>query len=118
MKIILYSTRSGANQGEGKQRSTSLPCRRNYAEVVEEINANPVAFVTGGNEQKEEFLGGPSDPSLLVSYVDHVAYKLWNGEVSIKFDFDVILMMICILNSITHMYLLGSRRIEISLSWS
>ncbi|XP_027940573.1 uncharacterized protein LOC114194505 [Vigna unguiculata] len=80
MSSLENSTRSGANQGEGKQRSTSLPCRRNYAEVVEEINANPVAFVTGGNEQKEEFLGGPSDPSLLVSYVDHVAYKLWNGE--------------------------------------
>ena len=27
------------------------------------------------------FPGGPRDTSILISYVDHVAYELWSGEV-------------------------------------
>jgi len=31
----------------------------------------------------EGFPGGPSDCSVLVSYADHVAFRLWTGEVRI-----------------------------------
>lgn len=30
-----------------------------------------------------EFLGGPSGRSVFIEYVDHVAYRLWQGEVYI-----------------------------------
>jgi len=46
----------------------------------------PTTSVRRGNRRDEAveaggFLGGPSDHSVLVSYPDHIAFKLWTGEV-------------------------------------
>jgi len=38
----------------------------------------------GGHFQQERFLRGPPDCSLLVSFVYHVALRLWEGELRIK----------------------------------
>jgi len=46
----------------------------------------PTAFVRRGDRRDEAaeaggFPGGPSDRSVLVSYPDHIAFRLWTGEV-------------------------------------
>jgi len=38
-------------------------------------------------DEPEGFLGGPSDPSVLTEYADHVAGSVWTGEVFIIFNF-------------------------------
>jgi len=38
-------------------------------------------------DEHEGFLGGPSDPSMLTQYADHVACSIWTGEVFIIFIF-------------------------------
>ena len=38
-------------------------------------------------DKHEGFPGGPSDPSVLTEYADHVACSVWTGEVVILFIF-------------------------------
>jgi len=38
-------------------------------------------------DEAEGFLGGPSDPSVLTEYADHVAGSVWTGEVFIILNF-------------------------------
>ena len=38
-------------------------------------------------DEHEGFPGGPSDPSVLTQYADHVACSIWTGEVFIIFIF-------------------------------
>jgi len=38
-------------------------------------------------DEPEGFLGGPSDPSLLTEYEDHIAGCVWTGEVFIILNF-------------------------------
>ena len=38
-------------------------------------------------DEHEGFPGGPSDPSVLTQYVEHVACSVWTGEVFILFIF-------------------------------
>ena len=53
--------------------------------AVEDILADTGAEVA--KDEHEGFLGGPSDPSLLILYADHVACSVWTGEVFILFIF-------------------------------
>ncbi|KAH1225841.1 Protein MAIN-LIKE 1 [Glycine max] len=46
--------------------------------VVEDIPAD--AGAEAAKDQPQGFLGGPSDPSVLTAYVDHVACSVWTGE--------------------------------------
>ena len=48
---------------------------------------NIVANAEGTEDEHEGFLGGPSDPSVLTLYADHVACSVWTGEVFILFIF-------------------------------
>jgi len=64
-------TRGGCSQGEGRERPTTSVCKGGGDDVPVNI------------PEAEAFPGGPIDGSLLLSYCDHVAYKLWEGEVSI-----------------------------------
>ena len=46
----------------------------------------PTTFVRRGDRRDEAveaggFPGDPSDRSILVSYPDHIAFRLWTGEV-------------------------------------
>ncbi|KAL5134726.1 Protein MAIN-LIKE 1 [Glycine soja] len=50
--------------------------------VVEDIVAD-IPADTGAEAAEDEdegFPGGPSDPSVLIQYADHVAYSIWTGE--------------------------------------
>ena len=38
-------------------------------------------------DEPEGFPGGPSDPSVLTEYADHVAGSVWTGEVFIILNF-------------------------------
>ena len=53
--------------------------------AVEDILADTGAEVA--KDEHEGFLGGPSDPSVLTQYVDHVACSVWTGKVFILFIF-------------------------------
>ena len=57
--------------------------------AVEDIVAN-IPADTGAEaieDEHERFPGGPSDPSVLTQYADHVACSVWTGEVFILFIF-------------------------------
>ncbi|KAL5138555.1 Protein MAIN-LIKE 1 [Glycine soja] len=41
---------------------------------------DPIAPADAAEDEHEEFPGGPSDPSMLTQYVDHVACSVWAGE--------------------------------------
>ena len=43
--------------------------------------------VEAAEDEHEGFSGGPSDPSVLTQYADHVACSVWTGEVFIIFIF-------------------------------
>jgi len=70
-------TRGGSSQPEGRKRPTvsmRRGDRRDGARLAIVQNVPPHDDAVG-------FPGGPSNPSVLVSYVDHIAYRLWAGEV-------------------------------------
>ncbi|KAH1205542.1 Protein MAIN-LIKE 1 [Glycine max] len=46
--------------------------------VVEDIHAD--AGAEAAEDQPQGFSGGPSDPSVLTAYADHVACSVWTGE--------------------------------------
>ena len=54
-------------------------------DIVAEIPADTGA--EAAEDEHERFLGGPSDPSVLTQYVEHVACSVWTGEVFILFIF-------------------------------
>jgi len=57
--------------------------------VVEEIVAD-IPADTGAEAAEDEdegFPGGPSNPSVLIQYADHIAYSIWTGELFILFIF-------------------------------
>jgi len=45
-------------------------------------------------DEPEGFSGGPSDPSVLTQYVNHVACSVWTGEVFIIFIFSYLLIIL------------------------
>ncbi|KAH1228322.1 Protein MAIN-LIKE 1 [Glycine max] len=47
-------------------------------DIVADILAN--TGVEAAEDEHEGFLGGPSDPSVLTQYADHVACSVWTGE--------------------------------------
>ena len=53
--------------------------------AVEDIHAD--AGAEAAEDQPQGFSGGPSDPSVLTAYEDHVACSVWTGEVFILFIF-------------------------------
>jgi len=74
---IMARTKGGSSQPEGQERpiaSVRRGDRRDGARPAVVHNVPPYDDAVG-------FPRGPSDPSALVSYVDHVAYRLWAGEV-------------------------------------
>jgi len=68
-------TRGACSQGDQRERPTASVQRGDRRAVGEDVV--PGAAKVGA------FPGGPIDGSLLLSYPDHVAYNLWQGEVSI-----------------------------------
>jgi len=73
----IASTKGGSSQPEIRERLTAFVRRRDRRDgagpaIVQNITPHDDAV---------GFLGGPSNPSVLVSYADHVAYRLWAGEV-------------------------------------
>jgi len=50
-------------------------------DIPADTGAKPV------EDAHEGFPGGPSDPSVLTLYADHVACSVWTGEVFILFNF-------------------------------
>ena len=56
---------------------------------VEDIGADIPADIgtQAAEDEHEGFPGGPSDPSVLTQYADHVACIVWTGEVFIIFIF-------------------------------
>ncbi|XP_028223627.1 uncharacterized protein LOC114405187 [Glycine soja] len=55
------------------------------AAAVEDIPADTGAEAV--EDEHQGFPGGPSDPSVLTLYADHVACSVWTGEVFIRFIF-------------------------------
>ena len=53
--------------------------------VVEGILAD--AGTEAAEDQPQGFPGGPSNPSVLIQYADHIAYSIWTGELFILFIF-------------------------------
>ena len=54
-------------------------------DIVADIPADTGAKAT--EDEYEGFPGGPSDPSVLTQYANHVACSVWTGEVFIIFIF-------------------------------
>ena len=54
-------------------------------DIVADIPADTGAEAV--EDEHEGFPGGPSDPSVLTQYADHVACSVWMGEVFIIFIF-------------------------------
>ena len=54
-------------------------------DIVADIPADTGAEAV--EDEHEGFPGGPSDPSVLTQYADHVACSVWTGEVFIRFIF-------------------------------
>jgi len=46
-----------------------------------------------GADEPEGFPGGPSDPSVLTEYAEHVAASVWTKEVFIIFNLSYLLSM-------------------------
>jgi len=57
-----------------------------------DIHAN-IGAQAAENEH-EGFPGGPSDPSVLTQYADHVVCSVWTGEVFIIFIFSYLLIIL------------------------
>ena len=45
-------------------------------------------------DEPEGFPGGPTDPSVLTEYAEHVAASVWTGEVLIIFNLSYLLSML------------------------
>ena len=56
-----------------------------YEDIVADNPADTGAEAV--EDEHEGFPGGPSDPSVLTQYADHVACSVWTGEVFIIFIF-------------------------------
>jgi len=70
-------TRGGSSQPEIRERPTTSVRRGDRRD-----GAGPAIIQNiCPHDDAVGFPGGPSDPSVLVSYADHVAYRLWVGEV-------------------------------------
>ena len=54
-------------------------------DIVPDIPADTGAEAL--EDEHQGFPGGPSDPSVLTAYADHVACSVWTGEVFILFIF-------------------------------
>jgi len=54
-------------------------------DIPADIPANTGAEVA--EDEHQGFPGGPSDPSVLTLYADHIACSVWTGEVFIRFIF-------------------------------
>jgi len=54
-------------------------------DIVADIPADTGA--EAAEDEHEGFSGGPSDPSVLTQYADHIACSVWTGEVFIIFIF-------------------------------
>jgi len=109
-------TREGSSQPEGRERLTASVRRgdrRDGAGPAIVQNVPPHDDAVG-------FPGGPSDPFVLVSYADHITYRLWAGEVKylkvfvlfcwFKFNLAVINM-----NCIVLWFCIGMGRAEVDL---
>jgi len=68
-------TRGGSSQGERRERSMASVHRRDRQEGGEDVPVNVTTI--------EAFPRRPTHGSFLVSYRDHVAFNLWECEVSI-----------------------------------
>ncbi len=90
--IDMAKTRGGGSQDHDRRRLTASIRRRDRGGVEERIDDD--VHIDNDNEQGlqnddqvdqgEGFPGGPFDVSLLVNFADHVAVKLWEGEVRTK----------------------------------
>ena len=61
-------------------------------DIVVDIPANTGA--EAAEDEHEGFSGGPSDPSVLTQYGEHVACSVWTGEVFIIFIFSYLLIIL------------------------
>jgi len=68
-------TRGACSQGDQRERPTASVRRGDRRGVGKDV--------VPGAAEVGAFPGGPIDGSLLLSYRHHVAYNLWQGEVSI-----------------------------------
>ena len=92
-----------------KQREAA-PVAEDVAQMTEDVpapsvKASDVAKGLAGDDAEgsagddaEGFPGGPRDPSVLTSFVDHVAHSIWNGEVFLIFKLFVnyLLLLNCL----------------------
>ena len=92
----MVRTRGGSSQAAHdedrvERRRPTASARRQHVGVViadeppveaEAVAEEPaVAPQVDPADDGHRFPGGPRDTSILISYVDHVAYELWSGEV-------------------------------------
>lgn len=78
----MVRTRGGSSQGDNRQQSTTLV--RSDREQVHENVVNMKDATVEGHDVQDGYLWEPLDCSLLLSFADHVAIKLWKGEVKQK----------------------------------
>jgi len=71
----MVRTRGRGSQPDGQTRPTTLVRRGDCGT----LSSAPFGGINAG--EAVGFPWGPSDVSLLVSYIDHVALRLWQGEV-------------------------------------
>jgi len=70
-------TRGGSSMPEGRERPTASVRRGDRRD-----GAGPaIVQNVPRHDDAVGFPEGHSNPSILVSYVDHIAYRLWAGEV-------------------------------------
>jgi len=85
---IMVRTRRGSSQLEGWERPTTFVRWGDRHDGARAIVQNVPPY-----DDAEGFPGGPFDPFVLVSYVDHVACRLWAGEVK-YFQFFCIVLLV------------------------
>jgi len=76
------STHVGSIIDATRQRPTTYVSRKNRDKALDVNLVAAVEMISDSQEHEEGFPRGPSDTSLLVYYVDHVALKLWDDKVS------------------------------------
>ena len=92
-KVLGRQDHHDADDVPQRRRPTASACRQrevapvaeDVLEMIEDVPA-PGAEVGDGAEvstsdDAERFPGGSCGPSVLTSFVDHVAFSIWNGEV-------------------------------------
>jgi len=62
----------------------ALVHKGDHAQACDHNGGNMMDEYKDRHDQQEGFLGGPSYVSLLLSFADHVALRLWEGEVRMK----------------------------------